>query len=172
VIGLVDDDGRAVATSPAFEAKPAPDPAAISFLSTVVFFGDKKTMNARVLVDDVATVPTGATHVRVMNALTDHQPVVVVQCPTETGGSTPYTASGCAQVGDPVAYGDAFEMDATADVLDKLGFSWDPSSALDPVVNAFTYGANAGSTSRFVTRIPVQVAGPATPCPSCLVTVY
>jgi len=173
---LVDAAGQTIATSPPFDAKPARDLGSILFQSTVVFFGEQTNMNARVLVDDAATVPDGATHVRVMNLLADRQAILIMQCPTQTAGTTPgsppYTASACAQVGAPLAYGDVFEMDASADVLGTLGYTWDASGALDPVVNAFPSGASYAPTRHFITVLPVQVGGPMSICQFCLGTVY
>ena len=158
-IALVDGQGHVAAVSPPLEAK-------LGVRTVVAFFGGPTSLRARVLLDDPATVPAGSTHVRVLNALADHQPIQIVQCPTALDGRVPYTASACTPLGDPVAHGDVFETDTGADVANRLGFYWAAPGAGDAVVSDVSIYATTGG---FVTRIPIQVQGPAGTCPSCIV---
>jgi hypothetical protein len=171
VVSLVDDQGRTAVISPTVETRPGLNPSAPVFGSAIVFFGGPNTMQARAFLDDPAALPAGSIHARVMNALADHQPVQVVQCPTALDGSRTYTGGECTPIGDPIAYGEVFETDATPDVVAKLGFYWAAPGAVNPVVAP----ANLSSqtlTSGFITRIPTMVQGAANSCPSCIFTEF
>jgi hypothetical protein len=170
VISLVDDQGRVAVTSPPMDTRPGFDPATSSFSPAVVFFGGPTSLRARVIFDDPALVPAGSVHVRLMNALADHQPIQPVQCPTDVDGGTAYTAGACTPVGDPIAYGAVFEQDAAPDVAARLGYYWAAPDAVDPVVMSISRGrATAGG---YVTAIPTQVQGPGHQCPSCVFTEF
>jgi hypothetical protein len=178
VVALVDGQGQPVVAS-AVENKPfAPLPLP-PYRASVVFFGNPTAFGARVLIDDPAALPAGAVHLRVVNALVDHQPLQVVQCLTDLDASSSHTVATatCTPVGAPTAYGDVFDTDAGADVVNKIGFYWAAPGTGDAAVR----GINAGGPSiyvpvrpsnGFVTRIPFQVAGPASPCPSCILSSF
>jgi hypothetical protein len=178
LVSLVDEQGHTLAASPAIETKPFAAPPLPSYHPSVVFFGSPATLRARVLVDDPATLPAGAVHLRVMNAFIDHQPLQVVQCLTDLdAGSTVPTAGTCTPVGAPIAYGDVFETNAGADVVNKLGFYWDAPGTVDAAVRGINAGGpsgyiEAGASSSFVTRIPIQVSGPTSPCASCILSAF
>lgn len=176
-VALVDEQGHVVAASPAIETKPFASPPLPSYHPTVVFFGSPSALRARVLIDDPAALPAGAVHLRVMNTFVDHQPLQIVQCLTTIGFDTVPAAGTCTPVGAPLAYGDVFETDAGADVVDTLGFYWAAPGAVDPVVQSI-YGVgpspyiDAGASTSFVTRLPARVKGPGSACPSCLLFGY
>ena len=90
-----------------------------------------------------------------MNALSDHQPLQIAQCPSTSTAWT-YKASDCAPVGAPIAYGDVYETDATPDVVARLGFYWAAgrsfSSAVAPI--------NRAGAGTFITHIPAELMGP------------
>lgn len=175
VISLVDGQGRVAVTSPPMDTRPGLDPAIVFtpwdiFSPAVVFFGGPTSLQARVLVDDPTLVPAGSVHVRLMNALADHQPIQAVQCPTDVDGSTPYTAGACTPVGEPIAYGAVFEWDAAPDAAARLGYYWAAPDAVDPVVISIRgWRTTAGG---YLTVIPTQVQGPGHDCPSCIFTQF
>jgi len=164
VLGIADYlTGHGVTTSPAVEARPPTEPTHTSLYSAVVFFGGASGMNSRVLINDPTALPAGTIHLRVMNALSDHQPVQIVQCPSSV--DTLYTAGDCAAVGDPIAYGGVYETNATPDVAAKLGYYWAAPGVVAPAVTPIYRGNAAGG---FITRIPTEVMGPQDTCPSCI----
>jgi hypothetical protein len=167
VIALVDDSGQEAVTSPPMVTRPGFDPVThFVFSPAVVFFGSPTALRARVLLDDPALVPAGSVHVRLMNALADHQPIQVVQCPTDVDGSTPYTAGACTRLGEAVGYGDVFEQDAAPEAVNRLGYFWAAPDAVDPVVMSISLGRPP--VGGYLTRIPTQVQGPRNACPSCI----
>lgn len=121
-------------------------------------------MNARVFISDPAAVPAGTTHVRVMNAISDHQPLQIVQCPSSFDSNWTYTESDCAPVGAPIAYGDVYETDATPDVVGKLGFHWAGAGATSPSAVTPINRAGAGA---FIMHIPTELSAPQDRCPTC-----
>ena len=178
VVGLSDEQGHAVAASPAIETKPLATPPLPSYHPTVVFFGGSTSFRARVLIDDPAALPAGVVHLRVMNAFVDHRPLQVVQCLTDLdANAVVQTAGTCTPVGAPIAYGDAFETDAGADVVNKIGFSWDEPSTGDVAVQGINAGGPsgyvAGASRSFITRIPIQVLDPGSRvCPTCILASF
>jgi hypothetical protein len=102
-----------------------------------------------------------------------------VQCLTDLDASSSHTAATatCTPVGAPIAYGDVFETDAGADVVNKLGFYWAAPGTVDAAVRGINAGGPsiyvpASASNGFVTRIPFQVAGAASPCPSCILSSF
>jgi hypothetical protein len=161
VLKLVDGDGHVVTASPSFRAAPG-------ILPTIIFYGGPAAMQARVLFDDPTTLAAGATRARLMNALADHQPIQMVQCPADLNGSQLFTASACAPIGDPIAYGDVLERDFGTDVIAQIGFHWAAPDADEPIVSSISLAASIGA---FILRIPTQVQGTGA-CPSCLLTLF
>jgi len=169
VFGIVDQATRAATTIPAIEARPSTDPTPgivqnrRAPYTEAVFFGGANGMNTRVFVNDLAAVPAGTIHVRVMNALSDHQPLQIVRCPASFEGNSTYKGSDCAPVGDPLAYGDVYETNETPDVAATIGFHWAPPGASSLAVTSISR-ADAGA---FNTHIPAEHMGPQDTCPGC-----
>lgn len=163
VYGLADDQGRVAITTPPIDMKPDFDVVKSNFNPWVIFFGGATSLRARVLTDDANAVPAGSVHVRLMNALADHQPLQAVQCPADLHRSIVFTAGSCTPLGEPIAYGDVFEADVAADVANMIGYHWAAPGAVAPVVHPIYREG-----SPFSTTIPTQVQGPAGQCPSCV----
>jgi hypothetical protein len=163
VFGLADDQGRVAITTRPIEAKPGFDVVNPSFNPWVIFYGGATSLRARVLTDDPTAVPAGSVHLRVMNALADHQPIQVVQCPADLNGPT--TAGSCTPLGAPIAYGDVYEANFGADVANRIGYYWAAPGAVGSVVQPINRPESFLSTV-----IPTQVQGPTGSCPSCVWT--
>jgi hypothetical protein len=163
VFGLADDQGRVAITTGPIETKSGFDVLKPNFNPSVIFYGGATSLRARVLTDDPTAVPAGSVHLRVMNALADHQPIQAVQCPADLNGPT--TAGSCTPLGAPIAYGDVFEADFGADVANRIGYYWAAPGAVDSVVHPIYRRETLLSTV-----IPTQVQGPTGACPSCVWT--
>lgn len=108
-------------------------------------------------------MPAGAVHLRLLDALDQHQPLELVRCPNDATTDRP---SSCVTVGGPLGYGDLVELDG-ADLGNTMGWRLAASAVGDPVVNPMPHVAGAAAGD-FVTSIPVHVLGPANGfCPSC-----
>jgi hypothetical protein len=176
---IVDEQGSAAVASPVFETKPFVAEPLPSYHASVVFFGSPSAFLARVLIDDPATLPAGAVHLRVVNAFGDHRSLQIVQCLADLDAiATVPSAGTCTAVGDPIPYGDVFETDAGADVVNKVGFEWAGPGAVDAAVAGINAGGrphgpiSAGVSSLFVTRIPMGVVTPSSSCPMCVLSSF
>jgi hypothetical protein len=169
-ITIIDDASHVSTATLTIEARPDgpppdSDPGHFANYMAVVFFGGASGMNTRVLISDPATVPAGMTHVRVMNAFSDHLPLQVVECPASFAWDQTYTAGDCAPIGAPIEYGAMYETDATPDVVTRLGYYWTGLGGGAAAVAPIDHLDAAGG---FITRIPTDVWGPSDRCPSCI----
>jgi hypothetical protein len=154
VFELVDDHDQVAATTPPLEVQNG-------IPLEIVFFGAPAALRQRWMFDDPALIPAGFTHVRLFNALDNHDPIEPVQCSSSGLGGP------CVALAGSISYGDLFETDVANDTVDQLAWRWASPLAVDPVSNRMIV-RNSGPTSPYLASIPFHILGPANrECPSC-----
>ena len=123
VFELRDPSGGRYVTTPPLESRPG-------LLHHLVFFGDGSAPEFRFYLDDPAPVPSGMTHVRLLNATSTREDLTALSCT-----NIPIATASCAPLGTaPVAYGETFEVDWPRGALLQLGWSAAGMNVPQPIV--------------------------------------
>jgi hypothetical protein len=134
-------------------------------LHHVVVFGDPHAPQFRLFRDDPATVPAGATHLRLLNGLDTGQPITPARCMDD--------APSCVAIGAQLAFGELFEIDEPAQTPFEL--VWGLANGDPNVRGPMATGLHSqlgnlpdGEPSPFMLTIPLHVTPATSPtCPGC-----
>jgi hypothetical protein len=120
----------------------------------MVVFGDPHAPQHRFFRDDLATVPAGMTHLRLLNGLDDGQRITPARC---ADSGLP-----CVAVGAPLAFGELFEIDEPTETRQQLmwrltdgdaSVSGPMASGLHPRLAALP----TGELSPFMLTVPLHI---------------
>jgi hypothetical protein len=132
-------------------------------LHHVVVFGDPHAPQFRFFRDDPATVPAGATHLRLVNGLDAGQRITPARCMD--------SAPSCVAFGAPLAFGESFEIDEPTET--KMQLVWRLADRDSNIGAQMASGLHSGfgnlpngEPSPFTLMIPLHISTSPT-CPGC-----